>query len=145
MELVEFNNFLCMPTENVIHVIKATIRADRNPGRIQANPIVVSNGQTVHLAAVAIHATDKNFANASSLSLKWEMMDCDGLAYLDAVASLEIYTWEQFFILQNSTGLVCYLCFGQHNLFCLMIIVHFVYLGIIGVVKYVGSVQMQPN
>lgn len=137
-----------MPTENAIHVIRAASRADRNPGRIQANPIVVSNGQTVRLAAVAMHATDKIFANASSLSLKWELMGCDGLAYLDAVkdvASLETYTWEQILILQNSTGLVCYLCFGQCNLFCLMIIVHFVYLGIIGVVKSVGSVQMQPN
>ncbi|KAF3328130.1 nuclear pore complex protein GP210 [Carex littledalei] len=94
--------------ENAIHVIRAASRADRNPGRIQANPIVVSNGQAIRLAAVAIHATDKIFANASSLSLKWELIGCDGLAYLDAVkdvASLEISTWEQFLILQNSTGL----------------------------------------
>jgi nuclear pore complex protein Nup210 len=103
-----------MPTENAIHVIRAASRADRNPGRIQANPIVVSNGQAIRLAAVGIHATDKIFANASSLYLKWELIGCDGLAYLDAikdVVNLEISTWEQFLILQNSTGLVCYFMF----------------------------------
>ncbi|KAJ1693956.1 hypothetical protein LUZ63_010654 [Rhynchospora breviuscula] len=94
--------------ENVIRVIKAAIRVVRNPGRIQADPVVVSDGQAVRLAAVSVHATDKIFANASSLSLKWELIGCDGLAYWDTgkdVASLETSIWEQFLILQNSTGL----------------------------------------
>ncbi|KAJ3682423.1 hypothetical protein LUZ60_014996 [Juncus effusus] len=93
--------------ENTFDVIEATSKAERNSERVQTNPIVVSNGQNIRLAAVGLHANGKSFANSSSLSLNWKLIGCEGLAFWDKdknVLSFETSTWERFLTLQNSTG-----------------------------------------
>ncbi|CAL5090263.1 unnamed protein product [Urochloa decumbens] len=95
--------------ENRLDILEAASKADRGPDRLQASPVVISNGRNIRLAAVGIHENGRFFANASSLSLKWEATGCEGLAYFDEAKSskmLDESAWERFLVLQNSTG-VC--------------------------------------
>ncbi|XP_042500148.1 nuclear pore complex protein GP210 [Macadamia integrifolia] len=88
-------------------VVRSAVQADRSPGRIQLTPITVANGCTIRLAAVGVHSSGKAFANSSSLYLKWELLDCDKLAYWDDADALEKSraSWERFLVLQNASGL----------------------------------------
>ena len=89
-------------------------KADRGPDRLQASPIVISNGRNIRLAAASIHVNGRFFANSSSLRLKWEATGCEGLAYFDKTKSAEMLdesAWERFLVLQNSTGVVSIVVF----------------------------------
>ncbi|KAJ1288978.1 hypothetical protein BS78_02G130300 [Paspalum vaginatum] len=95
--------------ENQLDILEAASKADRGPDRLQASPVVVSNGRDIRLAAVGAHGSGGFFANSSSLCLKWEATECEGLAYFDEAKYAEMLdesAWERFLVLQNSTG-VC--------------------------------------
>ena len=84
-------------------------KADRSPSRLQLSPVVISNGRSIRLAAAGVHGNGRFFANSSSLGLRWEITECEGLAYLDQnedAETLDKSSWERFLVLQNSTGLV---------------------------------------
>ncbi|KAK9004035.1 hypothetical protein V6N11_001853 [Hibiscus sabdariffa] len=88
-------------------VIQTAIQADRSPGQIQVTPVTVANGQTIRVAAVSISTNGEPFANSSSLCLKWELGDCDSLAYWNHSFDSENYnksSWERFLVLQNEPG-----------------------------------------
>lgn len=81
--------------------------ADRSTGQIRTTPVTVANGQTIRVAAVGIGASGEAFANSSSLSLRWELSSCEGLAYwwADAYESQRSKSsWERFLVLQNESG-----------------------------------------
>ncbi|XP_072999237.1 nuclear pore complex protein GP210 [Typha latifolia] len=93
---------------NTLEVIKAATFADRGRGGLRTSPIIVSNGHTIRVASVGIHATGRAFANSSSLCLRWELIGCEGLAYWNETGStdrFEVGTWERFLVLQNLSGL----------------------------------------
>ncbi|XP_022740408.1 nuclear pore complex protein GP210 isoform X2 [Durio zibethinus] len=88
-------------------VIQTAIQADRSPGRIHVTPVTVANGQTIRVAAVSISTSGDPFANSSSLCLKWELGNCDSLAYWDHAYDSESSNkcgWERFLVLQNESG-----------------------------------------
>ncbi|KAL0377391.1 UNVERIFIED_CONTAM: Nuclear pore complex protein [Sesamum radiatum] len=88
------------------YVIQLAARADRTPGGIRTSPVTVANGRRIR--AVGLSDSGKAFANSSSLSLKWELTECEGLALLDdAYNSVAYSSWERFLILQNRSG-VCF-------------------------------------
>lgn len=63
----------------------------------------------MRVAAVGIHATERAFANSSSLCLRWELTGCEGLAYwsdMNNVERFEATMWERFLVLLNASGLV---------------------------------------
>jgi nuclear pore complex protein Nup210 len=67
----------------------------------------VANGQTIRVAAVGIGVSGEAFANSSSLSLRWELSSCEGLAYwwADAYELQRLKSsWERFLVLQNESG-----------------------------------------
>ncbi|KAK9119821.1 hypothetical protein Scep_017914 [Stephania cephalantha] len=91
---------------NSLDLIEAASQAERAPGKIRAMPITVANGCTIRVAAVGIHYSGKAFANSSSLCLKWELNDCNGLAnwYTDGLETSRT-SWERFLVLENATGM----------------------------------------
>ncbi|KAE8771234.1 hypothetical protein D1007_56923 [Hordeum vulgare] len=94
--------------ENRIDILEAASKADRSPNRLQVSPVVISNGRSIRLAAAGVHQNGRFFANSSSLCLRWEVTECEGLAYLDQeedAEMLEQSSWERFLVLQNSTGM----------------------------------------
>ncbi|KAG8384867.1 hypothetical protein BUALT_Bualt04G0163000 [Buddleja alternifolia] len=91
---------------NAPPIVQSAAQAERNPGGIRAAPITVANGRRIRISAVGLSHSGKAFANSSSLSLRWELTDCEGLAHLDdAYSSIARYSWERFLILQNATGM----------------------------------------
>ncbi|CAA6668012.1 unnamed protein product [Spirodela intermedia] len=92
---------------NTLDVISSSTQADRGPGKVRISPVIVANGRTIRLAAVGIHISGRPFANSSSLSLRWELNGCEGLANWVEVNTLEEFgmNWERFLILENSSGL----------------------------------------
>ncbi|XP_010528227.1 PREDICTED: nuclear pore complex protein GP210 [Tarenaya hassleriana] len=92
---------------NKLDVVRAAHQAVRAPGRIRVTPVTVANGQTIRVAAVGISDSGEVFANSSSLSLRWELSNCNGLAYwADAYDSkTAMASWERFLALQNESGL----------------------------------------
>ncbi|XP_052195537.1 nuclear pore complex protein GP210 isoform X2 [Diospyros lotus] len=88
-------------------VIWSATKAERNPGRIRVTPITVANGRTIRISAVGISNSGKAFGNSSSLYLRWELHNCDGLAYWDDTYDLATSksSWERFLALQNASGL----------------------------------------
>ncbi|KAK3033069.1 hypothetical protein RJ639_035695 [Escallonia herrerae] len=92
---------------NALEVIQTASLADRSSGRVRAMPITLANGRTIRVSAVGISDTGKAFGNSSSLCLRWELSDCDGLASWDDASSLITTkcSWEQFLVLHNSSGL----------------------------------------
>lgn len=92
---------------NERNVIREAILADRGSERLQDVPITVANGRKIRLSAVGINDYGEAFANSSSLSLRWELSGCDGLAsWGDAYDTVESNSWERFLVLQNESGLV---------------------------------------
>lgn len=89
---------------NALEVIQSVALAERTNERIQTTPVTVANGRTVRMSAVGISDSGKAFANSSSLPLMWELIDCDGLAFWDDLATTQS-SWEKFLVLQNATGL----------------------------------------
>lgn len=105
-------------TENRLDILEAASKADRSPNRLQVSPVVISNGRSIRLAAAGVHQNGRFFANSSSLCLRWEVTECEGLAYLDQdedAEMLEQSSWERFLVLQNSTGMVSMAC-SPHQL-----------------------------
>lgn len=100
---------------NTPNVIRSATQADRSPERMRASPITVANGRTIRLSSVGISNSGKAFGNSSSLDLRWELSNCDGLATWDDAYDIPTSKsgWERFLILQNASGLVrtglCYL------------------------------------
>ncbi|KAF6137071.1 hypothetical protein GIB67_030835 [Kingdonia uniflora] len=91
---------------NTPDIIRSAVQADRSPGRVHTTPITVANGCTIRVAVVGIHNSGKAFANSSSLSLKWELMNCKGLADWNANDLERSGTsWERFLNLENASGL----------------------------------------
>ncbi|WCJ21095.1 Nuclear pore complex protein GP210 [Euphorbia peplus] len=91
---------------NSFEAIRTAALADRSTTKNRVNPITVANGKTIRVAAVAIDAFGKAFANSSSLSLKWELSSCEGVAYWDFrnEAKWSKSSWERFLVLQNESG-----------------------------------------
>ncbi|KAJ4827574.1 hypothetical protein Tsubulata_004795 [Turnera subulata] len=87
-------------------VIRAATLADRNTGRIRATPVIMANGRTIRIAAVGIYSSGETFANSSSLSLEWELSNCEDLAFWDYAyeSKRSKSNWERFLVLQNETG-----------------------------------------
>ncbi|XVF57995.1 hypothetical protein PTKIN_Ptkin07bG0027000 [Pterospermum kingtungense] len=88
-------------------VIRTAIQADRSPGRIHVSPVTVANGQTIRVAAVGISTSGEPFANSSSLSLKWELVSCNSLAYWNHAYDHESpnkSSWERLLVLRNESG-----------------------------------------
>ncbi|KAL8471258.1 hypothetical protein ACS0TY_028786 [Phlomoides rotata] len=91
---------------NTPPIIQSAAKAERMPGRIRASPVTVANGRRIRISAVGLSDSGKAFANSSSLSLNWELTECEGLAVFDEAHSSTVYSsWEKFLILQNSSGL----------------------------------------
>ncbi|KAL2529004.1 Nuclear pore complex protein [Forsythia ovata] len=92
---------------NSPQVIQSAVQAERNPEGVRASPITVANGRRIRISAVGISNSGKAFANSSSLSLRWELPECEGLVFMDDVYSSSVTksSWERFFILQNTSGL----------------------------------------
>ncbi|KAI8533615.1 hypothetical protein RHMOL_Rhmol10G0023300 [Rhododendron molle] len=92
---------------NTPNVIRSAIQADRSPERMRATPITVANGRTIRLSSVGISNSGKAFGNSSSLDLRWELSNCDGLATWDDAYDIPTSKsgWERFLILQNASGL----------------------------------------
>jgi nuclear pore complex protein Nup210 len=92
---------------NEYEIIIASAQAERSSRRLRDNPITVANGRTIRISAAGISASGKAFANSSSLSLKWELGSCEGLAQWDhAFNIVKSSDWERFLVLQNESGLV---------------------------------------
>uniref|UniRef100_A0A0E0B6Q6 BIG2 domain-containing protein n=1 Tax=Oryza glumipatula TaxID=40148 RepID=A0A0E0B6Q6_9ORYZ len=92
--------------ESRLVILEAASRAERKHNRLQASPVVISNGRNMRLAAAGVHGNGRFFANSSSLCLSWEVTECEGLAYLDEDKDmLDDSSWERFLVLQNSTGM----------------------------------------
>ncbi|KAK9117285.1 hypothetical protein Sjap_016232 [Stephania japonica] len=91
---------------NSLDLIQTASQAERAPGKIRVMPMTVANGCTIRVAAVGIHYSGKAFANSSSLCLKWELNDCNGLAYwyTDSLETSRT-SWERFLVLENATGM----------------------------------------
>ncbi|XWS40691.1 hypothetical protein CRYUN_Cryun17cG0017400 [Craigia yunnanensis] len=88
-------------------VIRTAIQADRSPGQIHVTPVTVANGKTIRVAAVSTSTSREPFANSSSLCLKWELGNCDSLAYWDHAYDWESSnksSWERFLVLRNESG-----------------------------------------
>lgn len=93
-------------TVNSVEVIQSAAQADRGSGMIRTSPVTIANGRTVRLSAVGISETAIAFGNSSSLHLKWELKDCDDLAFWDDIHNLAMLsTWEKYLVLTNATGL----------------------------------------
>nr|XP_016476217.1 PREDICTED: nuclear pore complex protein GP210-like [Nicotiana tabacum] len=93
-------------TVNSVEVIQSAAQADRGSGRIRTTPITIANGRTVRLSAVGISESGIAFGNSSSLPLKWELKDCDDLAFWDDIHNLAMLSnWERYLVLANATGL----------------------------------------
>ncbi|KAK2365493.1 nuclear pore complex protein GP210 [Trifolium repens] len=91
---------------NEYEIIRASAQAERSSRRLRDNPITVANGRTIRISAAGISASGKAFANSSSLSLKWELGSCEGLAQWDhAFNIVKSSDWERFLVLQNESGL----------------------------------------
>ncbi|PSS30358.1 Nuclear pore complex protein [Actinidia chinensis var. chinensis] len=88
-------------------VIWSATQAERSPGRIRATPITIANGRTIRISSVGISNSGKGFGNSSSLYLRWELSNCDGLASWDDACDLATTksSWERFLVLQNASGL----------------------------------------
>ncbi|MED6133436.1 hypothetical protein PIB30_028200 [Stylosanthes scabra] len=87
-------------------IIRAAAQADRSSGRLRNAPVTVANGRTIRVSAAGISDSGKAFANSSSLSLRWELSRCEGLAYWDyAFDIVKSNNWERFLVLQNESGL----------------------------------------
>lgn len=92
---------------NEREIIRAAAQADRSSGRLRNAPVTVANGRTIRISAAGISDAGEAFANSSSLSLRWELSSCEGLAYWDyAFDVVKSNNWERFLILQNESGLV---------------------------------------
>lgn len=93
---------------NHVDVISAAIKAETGPGNVRMPPITVANGRTIRVAAVGLTESGKAFANSSSLSLSWELTNCNGLAFWDDdhTSEMPISSWEQFLVLRNESGMV---------------------------------------
>ncbi|XP_050223905.1 nuclear pore complex protein GP210 [Mercurialis annua] len=91
---------------NSHEAIRSAVLAERSIGNIHGTPVTVANGQTIRVAAVSIDSSGEAFANSSSLSLKWELSSCEGLAYWDYAneARRSKSIWEKFLVLQNDSG-----------------------------------------
>lgn len=88
-------------------VISAAIKAETGPGKVRMPPITVANGRTIRIAAVGITESGKAFANSSSLSLTWELANCNDLvSWDDDHTSETISRWERFLVLRNESGMV---------------------------------------
>jgi len=97
----------CCCSVNRHDAIRFASLADRSTGQIRTTPVTVANGQTIRVAAVGIGVSGEAFANSSSLSLRWELSSCEGLAYwwADAYESQRLKSsWERFLVLQNESG-----------------------------------------
>ncbi|XP_059670096.1 nuclear pore complex protein GP210 isoform X2 [Cornus florida] len=92
---------------NTLDLIWSASQAVRGPGQMRATPITVANGRTIRISAVGISNSRKVFGNSSSLHLRWELSNCDGLASWDDAYDLATFksSWERFLILQNASGL----------------------------------------
>ncbi|RDX93240.1 Nuclear pore complex protein GP210, partial [Mucuna pruriens] len=91
---------------NEHRIIKAAAQAERSSGRLRDTPVIVANGHTIRISAVGISDSGKAYANSSSLSLRWELSNCEGLAYWDyAFDIVKSNSWERFLVLQNESGL----------------------------------------
>ncbi|CAM0953281.1 unnamed protein product [Alopecurus aequalis] len=109
--------FLTLLTENRLDILEVASKADRSPSRLQLSPVVISNGRIIRLAAAGVHGNGRFFANSSSLDLRWDITECEGLAYLDQdedAETLDKSSWERFLVLQNSTGLYKYMGIEVH-------------------------------
>lgn len=96
----------CCCSVNRHDAIRLASLADHSTGQIRTTPVTVANGQTIRVAAVGIGASGEAFANSSSLSLKWELSSCEGLAYWADAYELQKSksSWERFLVLQNESG-----------------------------------------
>ncbi|KAF7130117.1 hypothetical protein RHSIM_Rhsim10G0015700 [Rhododendron simsii] len=92
---------------NTPNVIRSATQADRSPERMRTTPITVANGRTIRLSSVGTSNSGKAFGNSSSLDLRWELSNCDGLATWDDAYDIPTSKsgWERFLILQNASGL----------------------------------------
>ncbi|XP_058778625.1 nuclear pore complex protein GP210 isoform X1 [Vicia villosa] len=91
---------------NENEIIRAAAQAERGSRRLRDTPITVANGRTIRTSAAGLSASGEVFANSSSLSLKWELSSCEGLAYWDdAFDIIKSNSWERFLVLQNESGL----------------------------------------
>lgn len=70
----------------------------------------MANGRTIRVAAVSIASSGEVFANSSSLGLRWELSNCDELAYWydNDVLERAQSGWERFLVLRNGSGLVLF-------------------------------------
>lgn len=93
---------------NKREVIRTAIQADRSSGKIRVTPVTVANGRTIRIAAVGISNSGEAFANSSSLSLRWELINCGEMASWDDADDLERLeqSWERLLSLKNESGLV---------------------------------------
>ena len=93
---------------NKLDAIQTAIEADRGPGRIRSGPITVANGRKIRVSAVGISYSGKAFANSSSLFLRWELKNCDEVAFWDDAGKFGNSTsgWEKYLALKNASGLV---------------------------------------
>ncbi|CAK7328122.1 unnamed protein product [Dovyalis caffra] len=84
----------------------ATLADHSSTGKVRTTPVTVANGQTIRVAAVGIGVSGEAFANSSSLSLKWELSGCEGLAYWADTYEFQRSksSWERFLVLQNESG-----------------------------------------
>ncbi|KAJ8750145.1 hypothetical protein K2173_014060 [Erythroxylum novogranatense] len=91
---------------NKLDVIRAATLADCGTEHIRVTPITVANGRTIRIAAVGIDTSGEAFANSSSISMKWELIGCEGLAHWDHEneSKTSKYNWERFLVLQNDSG-----------------------------------------
>ncbi|KAL8043788.1 hypothetical protein ABFX02_08G007800 [Erythranthe guttata] len=90
---------------NAHPVIQAAAQAEQMPGGIRATPVTVANGRRIRISAVGLSDSGKAFANSSSLSLRWGLSECEGLALLeDSDGSKAYSSWERFLVLQNTSG-----------------------------------------
>ncbi|KAI6671315.1 hypothetical protein NL676_006200 [Syzygium grande] len=92
---------------NLKGAILTASQAEHTPERVRATPVTVANGRTIRIAAVSIASSGEVFANSSSLGLRWELSNCDELAYWYDNDDVERAQsgWERFLVLRNGSGL----------------------------------------
>ncbi|KAL8139518.1 hypothetical protein V2J09_005539 [Rumex salicifolius] len=92
---------------NAIDVIKSATQIDHTSGHIRSMPITVANERTIRLSAVGLSSSAKAFANSSSLTVSWELNNCNDLAFWDEAYYMTVSksSWERFLVLKNASGL----------------------------------------
>ncbi|KAH7441880.1 hypothetical protein KP509_03G060400 [Ceratopteris richardii] len=99
---------LLVDSESSLENIKVAAHSLHDQNHVHQSPVTVVSGRTLRVAAVALDGNSIPFANASSLSVDWMLVDCLGLVHWQGRSLSEAFIdngrWEEFIILKEDSG-----------------------------------------